>query len=52
MQGSDANFGISLMIDGISATSGLSDVALTGFPYLSDSCVVEAEPVDVAELVE
>lgn len=48
VQGSNANFGISLMTDGINAISGLSSVALTGFPCLSDSCVVEAEPVDVA----
>lgn len=52
VQGSNANFGVSLMTDGINAISGLSSVALTGFPCLSDSCAVEAEPVDVAELVE
>lgn len=49
VQDSNAFFGISVMIDGIDVMFGLSDVALTGFPCLSDSCVVEAESVDVAE---
>lgn len=52
MQGLNASFGISLMTDGINVILGLSAVALTGFPCLPDSCVVEAESVDVAELVE
>lgn len=52
MQGSNASFGISLMTDGINVIFGLSDVALPGFPCLSDSCVVEAESLDVAEFVE
>lgn len=52
VQSSNASFGIILMTGGINVIFGLSAVALTGFPFLSDSCVVEAESVDVAELVE
>lgn len=52
VQGSNASFGISLMTGGINVIFGLSAVALTGFPCLSDLCVVEAESVDVAELME
>lgn len=49
---SNVSFGISLMTDGINVIFGLAAVVLTGFPFLPDSCVVEAEPVDVVELVE